>query len=288
MSSLSPGDAARVDVAHPVLDELGTRLQTELKALGAAMRATVMQAVKVGAVLIEAKRTIGHGQWLGWVERNFKLHPRSAQNYMLLAERLPALSASNAKRLSHLGIAEALHELRKDGTRPAPAPRTPPAPTSRPAAPITIEGRAERVLLPQKPAAVVVPESITRLVTWLRTGSRLFEELDGGANAAELAERHSVQLNAIDLSHVESFVAGMMSAAKADAPPQLADREVQQIAEQVCHLLLRFREVSQKIDPEKLYRKFPAKLRHNLDIALAEANEFIAGMHAAAPRGALP
>lgn len=67
-----------------------------------------------------------------------------------------------------------------------------------------------------KAAPVVVPEGITRLVMWLRTGSRLFEELDGGANAVETAERHGVALNQTDLSHVESFVAGMLSAAKAE------------------------------------------------------------------------
>lgn len=67
-----------------------------------------------------------------------------------------------------------------------------------------------------KPAPVVVPESITRLVMWLRTGSRLFEELDGGANATEAAERCGIALNQTDLSHVESFVAGMMSATKAE------------------------------------------------------------------------
>ena len=40
-------------------------------------------------------------------------------------------------------------------------------------------------------------------------------ELDGGANAADLAARHGVDLNATDLSHVESFVAGMLAATKA-------------------------------------------------------------------------
>ena len=73
----------------------------------------------------------------------------------------------------------------------------------------------ERAREATKPAPVVVPEAVMRLVMWLRTGSRLFAELDGGANAADLAARHGVDLNATDLSHVESFVAGMLAATKA-------------------------------------------------------------------------
>lgn len=67
----------------------------------------------------------------------------------------------------------------------------------------------------ERPRPVVVPERITRLVMWLRTGSRLFQELDGGANAFDFAAEHGVALDATDLSHVESFVAGMLSVAKA-------------------------------------------------------------------------
>jgi hypothetical protein len=71
--SLSPGAAAKGWVAHPVLDDLERRLRAELTALNTAMRSTVLQAVKVGAVLIEAKKVIGHGGWLNWVERTVKL-----------------------------------------------------------------------------------------------------------------------------------------------------------------------------------------------------------------------
>lgn len=63
--------------------------------------------------------------------------------------------------------------------------------------------------------------------------------------------------------------------------PVLVHDATTEIAEQVCSLLLRFREVSQKIGPEELYAKFPARLRHNLDIALADANFFVGDLHGA-------
>jgi hypothetical protein len=116
---------------------------------------------------------------------------------------------------------------------------------------------------------------------WLRAGSRLFESLDGGASATDLSAEHGVALDHTDLSHVKSFVAGMMSVAEAVRPPEPVAPEVQQISEQVCSLLLRLREVSQKIPPVNLYARFPAKLRHNLDIALADAHRFVTGLHSA-------
>lgn len=63
--------------------------------------------------------------------------------------------------------------------------------------------------------------------------------------------------------------------------PVLVHDATNEIAEQVCSLLLRFREVAKKIGPEELYAKFPAKLRHNLDIALADASFFVGDLHGA-------
>lgn len=63
--------------------------------------------------------------------------------------------------------------------------------------------------------------------------------------------------------------------------PVLVHDVTAEIAEQVCSLLLRFREVSKKIGPEELYAKFPARLRHNLDIALADASFFVGDLHGA-------
>ncbi len=63
--------------------------------------------------------------------------------------------------------------------------------------------------------------------------------------------------------------------------PVLVHDATTEMAEQACHLLLRFRELSKKIGPEELYAKFPARLRHNLDIALADASFFVGDLHGA-------
>lgn len=39
-----------------------------------------------GEKLIEAKTQIRHGEWEGWVKRNFDVTPRTAQTWMRLAE----------------------------------------------------------------------------------------------------------------------------------------------------------------------------------------------------------
>ena len=53
-----------------------------------SLRASVDLAIKAGELLIQAKRTIGHGNWAGWLLENIKFSDRLAQAYMRLA-RLP-------------------------------------------------------------------------------------------------------------------------------------------------------------------------------------------------------
>ena len=98
---------------HPSLDELKADLLGELDVLNGMLRQAVPQAVKVGQILLRVKETIRHGVWLQWVERNTKLNPRTAQIYMHLATHMQCLSRAEAKRISHLGLAEALAEVRR-------------------------------------------------------------------------------------------------------------------------------------------------------------------------------
>lgn len=41
---------------------------------------------RAGEMLLEAKEQVGHGEWRGWVERNFHLSLSTAQRYMTLVE----------------------------------------------------------------------------------------------------------------------------------------------------------------------------------------------------------
>jgi hypothetical protein len=68
---------------------------------------------RAGAMLLEAKSQIAHGEWTGWITRNFHLGARQARRYMELAELSengrprPFSSLSEAvepKRPSHHGV----------------------------------------------------------------------------------------------------------------------------------------------------------------------------------------
>ena len=62
-------------------------------------------------------------------------------------------------------------------------------------------------------------------------------------------------------------------------PPFLVHDREHQLAEQVSSLLHRMDEVSQQIDAEVLYRKFPKELRHNLDQALPGAARLVSELN---------
>jgi hypothetical protein len=55
--------------------------------IGIALRSETVCIIKSGTLLLEAKAQINkHGAWLPWLEENFDLSLRTAQNYMQVAE----------------------------------------------------------------------------------------------------------------------------------------------------------------------------------------------------------
>lgn len=50
---------------------------------------TVSNILEIGRRLTEAKAQLGHGQWLGWLEKEVEFSERTAQNFMRLAESYP-------------------------------------------------------------------------------------------------------------------------------------------------------------------------------------------------------
>jgi hypothetical protein len=64
------------------------------------------------------------------------------------------------------------------------------------------------------------------------------------------------------------------------APAQNRDSD-ENLMIQMLHLLRNISDVSKEIEPEVLLRKVPENLRHNLDINLDRAAQFVAGLHAA-------
>ncbi|MBA3890519.1 MAG: DUF3102 domain-containing protein [Gemmatimonadaceae bacterium] len=94
---VAPTLAARITAAHEA-------------AIGAA-RSAIEHARDCGALLLEAKAGVAHGEWLPWLSEHCPtIGTRQAQKYMRLAEGWPAIAA-NTNCDSHLTIDEAVRLL---------------------------------------------------------------------------------------------------------------------------------------------------------------------------------
>ena len=66
-------------------------LPTDLNQLTVEIKFYVNQwgqnTIEIGKRLIAAKKLVAQGEWLNWLEKNFNLTERTAQNFMRIAER---------------------------------------------------------------------------------------------------------------------------------------------------------------------------------------------------------
>lgn len=64
----------------------------------------IAYAKQAGSLLLEVKKTLGHGDWLPWLKKNIEVSPRQAQRYMAaaLGKPLPIKAIKN-DTVSHLG-----------------------------------------------------------------------------------------------------------------------------------------------------------------------------------------
>ena len=66
-----------------------------------------------GKLLLEAKDTCKHGEWLLWIAANFVGSEKTAHNYMRVARRWPQIMATaKAQRVADLSLREALRLAR--------------------------------------------------------------------------------------------------------------------------------------------------------------------------------
>jgi hypothetical protein len=69
----------------PALNCLARRIDAEHSAVATALCSALSHAIAAGELLIEAKVTVKHGQWLKWLTANCSVPRRSAAHYMWLA-----------------------------------------------------------------------------------------------------------------------------------------------------------------------------------------------------------
>jgi hypothetical protein len=94
-----------------VLKDLAQRIEAEHKEVGTALQSALVHAVAAGELLIEAKRTVKHGQWLKWLAANLDMPKRTAAHYMVLARRRQEFCGQNGKVLP-ISVTEALKQLK--------------------------------------------------------------------------------------------------------------------------------------------------------------------------------
>lgn len=107
-----PAKPQSVPVRAPSLAQLAKRINAEHRECGRAMKRGLLHALRAGELLIEAKDTVKHGQWLTWLADHCpKVNERLAQKYMQVARDFPLLEAANAARVADLSFREALRLL---------------------------------------------------------------------------------------------------------------------------------------------------------------------------------
>jgi hypothetical protein len=67
------------------LADLAARIKAEHEAAGAAIKKGLQHSIAAGALLVEAKDQVPHGQWLQWIKEHCGMPERTARLYMRLA-----------------------------------------------------------------------------------------------------------------------------------------------------------------------------------------------------------
>lgn len=94
------------------LADLAARISAEHEAAENAYQCGVEHALQCGALLLEAKEQVPHGQWLPWLQTNCSVSPRSARLYMQLARSRPELESKTAT-VANLTLRDALNSTQR-------------------------------------------------------------------------------------------------------------------------------------------------------------------------------
>jgi hypothetical protein len=104
------------------LPDLTRAIKDKVAQITSHLRTSVACAIETGALLIEAKKRVGHGNFERWVTNNCELSPATARRWMELAEKRPELETqltAKTLNLSDLNLSSARRLI-------APPPLPPP------------------------------------------------------------------------------------------------------------------------------------------------------------------
>lgn len=106
------------------LDRLAIRINEQQARIEQAWGMTLELAKEAGEMLIEAKRVVGHGNWLPWIEASCHVSASMAEKYMKVAKGWDALTAGNPEHVPNLSIRDAVKLLAKPRQPKAELPPT--------------------------------------------------------------------------------------------------------------------------------------------------------------------
>ena len=98
-----------------VLTDLAQEINQHDKSRRACEVKGVMHAIRMGELLIEAKKVAPHGAFRAWVQENTSVSQRMAQMYMRIAgdERIVEMIAREYETVSHLTLNQAIKLTRQ-------------------------------------------------------------------------------------------------------------------------------------------------------------------------------
>src|SRR6516225_11458159 len=114
----APTPVAPADMKLP---ELTRAIKDRVAQITSSLRTSVACAIETGALLIEAKKRVGHGNFERWVANNCELSPATARRWMELANKRPELEkqlSAKTLNLSDLNLSSARRLI----APPQPAP----------------------------------------------------------------------------------------------------------------------------------------------------------------------
>lgn len=101
------------------LPQLAEQIKAVTKSAETSAKTAMNCALQAGALLIEAKKLVQHGEWEDWLVNNCAVAPRTAQAYMRLAKSVPLLEESKAQRVADLPVREAIRAIATDPAKPS-------------------------------------------------------------------------------------------------------------------------------------------------------------------------
>src|SRR5437870_1905656 len=84
------------------LTDLAHRINRAHRDCERALKSGLQHALEAGRLLLEARATVNHGQWLQWVREHCDFPARLVQKYMQVARGFRQLDRANTPHVAHL------------------------------------------------------------------------------------------------------------------------------------------------------------------------------------------